>query len=240
MRFVFAIAALVPVLASAEPRTPVLVELFTSEGCSSCPPADAALAELARSQNVRGAEVIPLELHVDYWNSLGWADPFSAPEFTARQEAYAHAHGGDGLYTPQVVVDGTDSAVASGSNLRRAVEHAVRRPKATLELEVSDASPGIEVKVRVPTGISGRLAVALSEANLSSRVERGENSGRTLSHAPVARLLVDEGPTSPEHRVRLGISRSWRRERLRIVAFVQDEKGRVLAVGTASVPAPRS
>jgi hypothetical protein len=227
---------LAPLATVAQPRTPVLVELVTSEGGSSGPQADDALAALSRTQDVKGVEIIPLELHVDYWNQLGWVDPFSAPEFTARQEAYARAFRGDGLYTPQLVVDGTASGVGSAGVLRRLVERAAAQPKAALEVKVAPANPGIQVLVRVPSGVAGRLSVALSEAELASKVERGENSGRTLDHAPVARLLLDEAATSSEHTVRLGVSKGWRRDRLRVVAFVQDPKGRVVAVGTAPVP----
>ena len=236
IRLGLALALLVPVATLAQPRTPVLVELFTSEGCSSCPQADAALAALSRTQEVKGAEVIPLELHVDYWNQLGWVDPFSAPEFTARQEAYAQVFGGDGLYTPQLVVDGASSGVASAGGLRRLVERGATAPKAALEVKVAPANPGVEVTVRAPPGIAGRLSLALSEAELSSKVERGENAGRTLAHAPVARLLVEQGAISPEQKVRLGLSKAWRRDHLRVVAFVQDPHGRVVAVGTAPVP----
>ena len=240
MRSLLALAVLGPALAAAEPRPPVLVELFTSEGCSSCPPADAALAALARDPAFRSAEVIPLELHVDYWNHLGWTDPFSAPEFTARQEAYARLLGGDGLYTPQMVIDGWVGGVASRAALRRGVEKAATRGKARLEVMVASARPGLEVVVRPPAGLSGRLVVALSEDRLSSKVERGENRGLTLAHAPVARLVVDEGPLAAEHHLRLGLSSSWRREQLRVVAFVQEPGGRVVAVGTAAVPPGRS
>jgi hypothetical protein len=240
MRSLLALAILGPTLATAEPRPPVLVELFTSEGCSSCPPADAALARLARDPAFAAAEVIPLELHVDYWNQLGWADPFSAPEFTARQEQYARALGGEGLYTPQMIVDGWVSGVASPSGLRRGVEKAAGREKARLEVLVASARPGLDVTVRPPAGLSGRLVVALSEDRLSSKVERGENRGLTLAHAPVARLLVDDGPVAAEHHVRLGVSPSWRREQLRVVVFVQEAGGRVTAVGTATVPPARS
>jgi hypothetical protein len=240
IRSLLALTLLAPALALADPRPPVLVELFTSEGCSSCPPADAALAALARDPALKSAEVVPLELHVDYWNQLGWADPYSAPEFTARQEEYARILGGDGLYTPQMVVDGWVSGVASPSGLRRGVEKAAARSKARLEVVVVGARPGLEVTVRPPAGLSGRLMVALSEDRLSSKVERGENRGLTLAHAPVARLLVDDGPVAAEHHLRLGVAPGWRREQLRVVAFVEDAKGRVVALGTAAVPPSRS
>jgi hypothetical protein len=240
MRSLLALAVLGPTLATAEPRPPVLVELFTSEGCSSCPPADAALARLARDPAFAAAEVIPLELHVDYWNQLGWVDPFSAPEFTARQEQYARSLGGEGLYTPQMIVDGWVSGVASPSGLRRGVEKAAGREKAWLEVLVASARPGLDVTVRPPAGLSGHLVVVLSEDRLSSKVERGENRGLTLAHAPVARLLVDDGPVAAEHHLRLGLSPSWKREQLRVVVFVQEAGGRVTAVGTAMAPPGRS
>jgi hypothetical protein len=240
MRSLLALAVLGPTLATAEPRPPVLVELFTSEGCSSCPPADAALARLARDPALSAVEVIPLELHVDYWNQLGWADPFSAPEFTARQEQYARALGGEGLYTPQMIVDGWVSGVASPSGFRRGVEKAAGREKSRLEVLVASARPGLDVTVRPPAGLSGHLVVALSEDRLSSKVERGENRGLTLTHAPVARLLVDDGPVAAEHHLRLGLSPGWKRDQLRVVVFVQEAGGRVTAVGTAMVPPGRS
>ena len=240
MRSLLALAMLGPALATAEPRPQVLVELFTSEGCSSCPPADAALAALARKGGLEGAEVVALELHVDYWNDLGWVDPFSAPEFTARQEDYARALRGDGLYTPQMVVDGWVSGVATQSALRRGVEKAAGRAKARLEVLVTSARPGLDVVVRPSPGLAGRLVVALSEDRLSSKVERGENRGLTLAHAPVARLLVDDGPVSAEHHVRLGLAPGWKRDQLRVVAFVQEQGGRIVALGTAPVPPGRS
>src|SRR5215469_5100757 len=240
MRSLLALAFLGPALAAAEPRPPVLVELFTSEGCSSCPPADAALAALARDPSFQAAEVIPLELHVDYWNNLGWADPFSAPEFTTRQEDYARVLGGDGLYTPQMVIDGWVSGVATPGAMRKGVEKAAAKGKARLEVLVASARPGLDVVVRAPSGLSGHLRVVLSEDRLSSKVERGENRGLTLAHAPVARLLVDDGPVSSEHHVRLGLSAGWKREQLRVVAFVQEPGGRVVALGSAPVPPARS
>ena len=240
MRSLLALAVLGPAVAAAEARPPVLVELFTSEGCSSCPPADAALAALARDPAFRSAEVIPLELHVDYWNNLGWADPFSAPEYTARQEEYARVLGGDGLYTPQMVIDGWLSGVATSGSMRKGVEKAAAKGKARLEVLVTSGRPGLDVVVRPPSGLSGRLRVVLSEDRLSSKVERGENNGLTLAHAPVARLLVDDGPVSSEHHLRLGLSTGWKRDQLRVVAFVQEPGGRVVALGSAPVPPARS
>src|SRR3982074_1663188 len=96
-------------------RTPVVVELFTSEGCSSCPPAENLLSHMAEQQPIENAEVIALEEHVDYWNELGWVDPFSSREWTARQHAYAGVLGNGNAYTPQMVVDGKTEFVGSQS-----------------------------------------------------------------------------------------------------------------------------
>src|SRR6202166_246145 len=127
-----ALLALFPVrylrTASAEPkpigdataRTPVLVELFTSEGCSDCPPGDALLKKLDRSQPVRNAELVVLSEHVDYWNDIGWKDPYSSREFSLRQSDYAHRFRLDSAYTPQMVVDGDAQFV--GSDERRAIQ----------------------------------------------------------------------------------------------------------------------
>jgi hypothetical protein len=225
----------------------VLVELFTSEGCSSCPPADEALLQLVREQPVAGAEVVALELHVDYWNSLGWADPFSLPEATARQERYATAGATPGyapqLFTPQMVVDGTRSFVGNRELAVQAIAQAVARPKRTLHAEVRPAPGGVDVALEVGPGEEKALGLwlVLTESGLSSKVTHGENRGLTLAHAPVVRSLERMAVVPAAGwtgTVRLPIAQAWRREALNVVVFIQERPaGRVVGVGTARVRA---
>ena len=233
---------------TAAKRAPVLVELFTSEGCSSCPPADAVLARLDEKQPVEGAEVIPLAMHVDYWNQLGWADPFSSSEFSERQGEYATAFGKDGVYTPQMIVDGVkEFAGGNGDAAQRAVGEAAREPKAEVLLARDPASndESVRVSVRIdkfPKQTEGDpvyVLLAVTESGLSSDVARGENSGRRLSHVGVVRVLKQLG-VMPETRggqfkaeIAAPVGKGWRRENLRAVVFAQ-ERGtrRVLAAGS--------
>src|SRR5712671_6744076 len=122
-------------------RTPVVVELFTSEGCSSCPPADALLARLAEEQLAGNLQLIALEEHVDYWNNLGWMDPFSSRDWTSRQYGYAGALGNGNPYTPQMVVDGRVEFVGShGQKARQAILEAAGKTKIPVTLEQSGAN----------------------------------------------------------------------------------------------------
>ena len=122
--------------ASAGSRSPVVVELFTSEGCSSCPPADAVLSWLELQQPIGNARVIALAEHVDYWNNLGWVDPFSSPQFRMRQNDYGIVFGVDSIYTPQMVVNGLVGFVGSDRDrARQEIEHASEQPGATVRLE---------------------------------------------------------------------------------------------------------
>src|SRR6266436_6752831 len=121
-------------------RTPVVVELFTSEGCSSCPPADNLLIRMAEQQPIENAEVIALEEHVDYWNELGWVDPFSSGEWTARQQVYAGVLGNGNAYTPQMVVDGKTEFVGSQSRKAwQAVQQAASQQKAPVTLRLTNS-----------------------------------------------------------------------------------------------------
>lgn len=227
---------------------PVLVELFTSEGCSSCPPADALLAKLDSDRQVGGADVIVLEEHVDYWDRLGWKDPYSSPQWTARQEEYAEAFHNDGVYTPQMVVDGASQLVGSRERQARlAILAAAERPKARIQLEPVVVSPGqyrLKIAVEIPpssyTGGSAQVWLAVTESALHTNVLRGENAGEDLHHAAIVRSLQSVGVVkrsanpafAGEQAIRL--NPEWKRENVRFVVFVQDKKN-LRVLGAASV-----
>jgi hypothetical protein len=249
-----AFIATVLLLSSSTPRardagtSAVLVELFTSEGCSSCPPADTLLARLASDPANAGATIVPLGEHVDYWDELGWRDRFSSPAFTARQQAYAHRFAGDGPYTPQLVVDGRIECVGSdASSARRAITKTALLPHGTIAVELGSSGPsGLHVVLRasdLPQKPTDRadVFVAITEDRLRSDVTRGENHGRTLTHTAVVRRLDVIGTAtgsaaSLEQTIALGPD--WRREAMHLVAFVQERRtGAVLAAVSAPVVA---
>jgi hypothetical protein len=234
--------------APAGSRRAVVVELFTSEGCSSCPPADALLARLDATQPVEGAEVIPLAMHVDYWNYLGWADPFSSHQFSERQGEYAAALGKSDVYTPQMIVDGVREFNGSNSSLAQdTIGKAAREPKGEVLLTRSPSQSDTFVHISAqidkfpkPTeGEAVNVFLALTESGLASDVARGENSGHRLNHVGVVRSLkmlggLPETPGTPfKAETEVLIEKGWRRENLRAVVFAQ-ERGtrRVLAAGS--------
>ena len=227
-------AASVPAPAPAPAATPVLVELFTSEGCSSCPPADRLLARLAAEQPVPGALVVALSLHVDYWNRLGWEDPFSSPRYSERQGAYAAHFGSSGrVYTPQMVVDGRTELVGTDERAaRRAIERAAREPKAFVRV-VPDAAGMVRVTV-AGAAAGADVFFAVVEDGLASDVTRGENAGKRLAHAAVARELVLAGRTDAMGRFDTAVPVKTMLGARRVLAFAQEHgAGRVLGV---SVP----
>ena len=227
--------------------TPVIVELFTSEGCSSCPPADEVLATLDKAQPVPGAEIIALGEHVDYWNKLGWIDPYSSADCSQRQSSYASAFGSDSVYTPQMIVDGRDEF--SGGNMskaRDAIAKAARLPKANIQLLASSGSKANEIQVsinisdlpRPSSGDRSDVVLAVSENNLHSEVPRGENAGQFLRHSAVVRKLTvlgqiksDSNPFHAQPVVRL-LDR-WKRDDLRAVVFVQERSSRRIVSAAA-------
>jgi hypothetical protein len=203
-----------------------LIELFTSEGCSSCPPADRLLAVLAAEAAQRGQPVHVLSFHVDYWDDLGWADPFGRPAFANRQRAYAAALG-DGAYTPQMIVNGRLAlAGADAAKARRAVRAALIRPAPVRIGRLEARSSGGNVHVTCaaagpPAGTLLRLALALPDTAVP--VPRGENSGRTLRHHGVvlAFATVRLSAGGEGHAV-LTAPAGVRAESLRLIAYAQD------------------
>lgn len=224
---------------------PVIVELFTSEGCSSCPPADALLVRLEEQQFVAGAQIIALEEHVDYWNDLGWNDPFSSNEFTERQRHYAESFRHGGPYTPQMVVDGQFEFVGSRSEeARKSIAAAAVAPRASVKVARNPAVPdGKEWDVSVgplpSANDAAEVWLAVTETGLHSNVEAGENSGRNLLHAAVVRQLVKLGDANAHAenaysgKAKIAAQPRWNKANLQVVAFVQEKKSRQI-VGASS------
>lgn len=230
------------------PRAPVLVELFTSQGCSSCPPADDLLRRLIREQPLSGIEVIALSEHVDYWNRLGWKDPFSSSRFTNRQEVYSVQFDGNGMYTPQAVVDGRFQMVGSDApKLRDAILAAAQSPKARVEVRAHKTGGdrvAVSVDVRdVPENQRGDIDVmlALVEDGLTVDVKRGENASRRLCHDAVARTLDRIGTLARDARAAVfkaepRVASDWSRANLRVVVFLQHRRSAyIVGAGMAAI-----
>ena len=205
---------------AAAGERPIMVELFTSEGCSSCPPADALLAELASRP-----DVLALSFHVDYWDRLGWKDPFSSREATERQNRYATLLDLATVYTPQIVVDGRWQAVGSDrADVERALDRARRSRN---EVPVTLALNHGQAQVKLGPGSNGAAAILLIgfDRRHVTAVKRGENSGRTLAHVDVVRGIEELARSSAGDIV---VSIPWPCDR--VAAVVQAPDGRVLGV----------
>lgn len=217
-------------------RVPVLVELFTSEGCSDCPPADALLAKLDATQPVSGVQAIVLSEHVTYWNHQGWNDPFSFNAMTERQEDYVRRFGLDSSYTPQMVVDGTDQFVGSNARaLIAAIEKEAKAPRQSLAIEGAHWEQGsaqFSIHANVPA--TAKLVAVLAADATHQEVSGGENSGRTLHHTAVVRVMKEFGADAADGReVKLpGGPLTQKNEAsgpIRLVVFLVDRKtGHVL------------
>jgi hypothetical protein len=229
-------------------RKPVVVELFTAEGCSSCPPADVLLQKLQEQQPVTGAQIIALEEHVDYWNQDGWVDPFSSPEWTQRQQAYVSLVKKD-AYTPELVVDGSSQFV--GNNPHAAVleiEKAARAEKT--EVTISAGKPeeknsqsftvSVGKLVGNASGDTAEIWVAVTEDGLHSDVSRGENAGHVLHHTATLRSLHKIGVADASGAsvsftgdTQVKLNSHWDMKNVHVVAFVQEKKSREI-LGAAS------
>ena len=225
--------------AQSGPNTAALVELYTSEGCSSCPPADKQLSRLRQSLDAT-AVVVPLSLHVGYWDYIGWKDPFAQQAFTQRQRWLAQANGQGTVYTPHFFVSGTELQTWRGS-LRDEVRKLNAKPaEAQIRVEASQsASDSITLSADVTTRSGNdraELFLAVTESGLKSNVARGENSGATLTHDHVVRAWIGPIPLvggKATLRRDVALPPSWNRAQLEVIAFVEDARsGRVLqAVG---------
>jgi hypothetical protein len=211
------------------PRRAVVVELFTSEGCSSCPPADELLGHLRQDLSAKNIQVIPLGFHVDYWNSLGWKDRFSSAEFTQRQEQYTRALKVDGPYTPEMVVDGEVEFVGhdAGQAQRTIRQQASQLETAQVKISLTSTDQlNIQVKGAAgPSNANALAMLAITEDNLATHVFSGENGGRELHHAAVVRELHELGLLhngAMEATVPLKLQKDWKRNDLRAIVFVQN------------------
>ena len=238
----------------ADAGAPVMVmaELFTSEGCSSCPPADEVLTRFISSQPLPGVIVVGLGEHVDYWDRLGWRDPFSSAAFTGRQSQYgATVFRTGNIYTPQMVIDGRLEGIGSdAAAIRKAVLEAAKTPKAALLVSARRDGDELRVDVQVDEAPSvvrkepADVMVAITEDRLVTEVRRGENRGHTLRHTAVVRSLMTVGELTPGDRtfttsVSSALARDWKSENLRIVAFVQERHSRrIVGVGAIALGVP--
>jgi len=217
------------------------VELFTSEGCSSCPPADDVLASLAESRDRR---IYALAFHVDYWDELGWPDRFAGPAYTARQESYSRALGLRGLYTPQMVVGGTEEFTGSDRGRADAAVTRVLSQPAKLRLSIRSRSVGPDAAMvdysasEVPVGAV--LNVAVVEHRATTAVRSGENAGKTLRHANVVRGFVSVPLTTPGGSLVVHFPASLARDKAELMGFVQRETIDVgmPVLGAARAPLP--
>lgn len=218
-------------------KKPVIVELFTSEGCSSCPPADALLGQLRQPPNANNAEVIPLGFHVDYWDSSAWHDRFDSAAYSRRQEDYARKFHIDGPYTPQMVVNGEFEFVGSlGGKARQTIaEASAQSPAAQVQISPIGSD---KLLLKVAGSRPADVMLAITEDNLVTNVGGGENDGRVLHHSAVVRELRRIGQVSNggfSATVPLTIEKGWKKNDLRTVVFVQDEaSGQIF--GAASLP----
>jgi hypothetical protein len=222
----------------ATPYSPVLVELFTSEGCSSCPPADALLEKLDASNDPLNPQIIVLSEHVDYWNSAQWKDPFSSAAFSERQNSYGERFRLGSVYTPEMVVNGSAEVVGNDEKAVRAKIALAATAGGAIPVSLFDVSPGI-VRVEIDKVAAGKIRgsadvmVAVASNEASTQVLGGENGGRKLHHVAVVRTMktVGEIREGQFFSKEIEVGKDWRE--LRVVAWVQERgQGRVLGVGS--------
>ena len=234
------------------PPQPVVVELFTSEGCSSCPPADQLLTSLANSKE-NSAIIIPLGFHVDYWDDGGWKDRFSSHRYTARQEQYSGRFRLNSVYTPQMVIDGRKQIVGNeDAAVRDAIRRAAGQPKPARVTITAAPGDMLAIAVEMPPPSSNTVnpvpaeadvLLAITEDELTTAVKGGENTSRTLHHSAVVRELRAVGSVTNGKfagGVPLALDREWQRDHLHAIVLVQQrDHGAILGAAQASLAGAR-
>src|SRR5271166_3223640 len=232
------VALLVSSVSGAWAQTPVVVELFTSEGCSSCPPADALLVKLSHENPPGPAKLILLGEHVDYWNYIGWTDRFSSATFSERQSNYANRFHLGSVYTPQMVIDGHLQTVGNGAaEVYRDISKAGAEPKPAKVALRWEPQQKLNIAVQTPASGRAKVLLAITEDGLSTSVGGGENGGRTLQHAAVVRQLRELGTANNgqfETSVDASLHSDWNPAKLKAVVLVQ-ETGNGKILGAASL-----
>lgn len=244
----FAQSVFAPVLAPAAlaaaiadgPTTPnsfAMLELFTSEGCSSTPPAEAAVNRLVNGALAADRRVFALAFHVTYWDYLGWADGYARATHTDRQWAYAKALGHSNVYTPEVVLDGAgDLPWTSDAGAGRAIAASLAKPAAaTVKLEADRQPGGVRVRFTVTGAPAGtRLNLALAERGIVAHPTRGENAGATLPHAPVVRTFAEVPAENGE--LTLAAPEGLKFEAAEVIGFVQDPRTMTISGAGRTTP----
>jgi len=230
------LAIAVPIASAAETQggSPVLIELFTSEGCSSCPPADNLLRQLDAAQPIAGARLIVLGEHVDYWDQQGWPDPFSSAALTERQRGYERALKVREPFTPQFIVDGAaEMRLSERQKIPKILQAAAAAAKIPVAVEALGITPGSPSYVTGKIAVDGKdeqhrsdVYVALALDHFESKVTRGENRGQTLSHVAVLLSLVKLAPLAPgqqsSHDFRVPLKAGVDPANVRVIGFVQE------------------
>jgi hypothetical protein len=222
---------------------PVVIELFTSEGCSSCPPADALLVELGRKPPPSGTKLILLGEHVDYWNYIGWTDRFSSAAFSERQNDYAKQLHLATVYTPQMVIDGHLQLVGNeAAEVYRDISKEAAEPKPAQVSLRWESPKKLHVAVQAPGGERPKVLLAITEDGLSTAIKAGENGGRTLQHAAVVRQLRELGTATNgqfQTDVDLAAHPDWNPVKLKVVVLVQQPgTGRIIGADSLDYQAP--
>ncbi len=237
MKLILAMTLALITFSGLAQNNPVIVELFTSQGCSSCPSADKNLTELLKQYNQQGKPVYGLSFHVDYWNYLGWKDPYSSKEFTQRQRQYAQQLNLNSIYTPQMIVNGTTEFVGSSkADATRAIEaklNANSNYKIVInDLKLNGNSVGFEYTLdNVPANC--QLRVAIVDKSVENEVPAGENSGRRLHHDNVVCAFQTVTPKL-SGAVNLAVAKPNFSNSLLII-YLQDDQLQVLAAASKAI-----